>query len=97
MFNIDYSIVKDQLSFKKNIVIVTHKSPDGDALGSSLALFHALKSNHNVEVIVPNEYPYYLKWLPGNDKVMIYEGNETECDKIINHADIIFCLDFKKL
>ena len=78
MFSIDYPFVKKKLSEKKNIVITTHKTPDGDALGSSLALFHALTQNHNVNIIVPNEYPACLKWLPGNDRVIVYEGNEVK-------------------
>ena len=59
MSTIDYTFIKKFLLTKKNIVITTHKTPDGDALGSSLALYHELKHNHNVNVIVPNEYPYY--------------------------------------
>tara|TARA_B100001250_G_scaffold412526_1_gene443971 strand:- start:2662 stop:3660 length:999 start_codon:yes stop_codon:yes gene_type:complete len=97
MLNIDYPFIQNFLSEKKNIIITTHKTPDGDALGSSLALFHALSHKHNIHVIVPNEYPHYLKWLPGNDTVMIYEYNETQCNSLINKADLIFCLDFNKL
>ena len=97
MLNIDYPFIQNFLSEKKNIIITTHKTPDGDALGSSLALFHVLSNNHNVHVIVPNEYPNNLKWLPGNDDVIIYEHNEIECDSLISNADLIFCLDFNKL
>ena len=93
----DYPFIKNFLSTDRNIVVTTHKTPDGDALGSSLALFHALKGNHNVTVIVPNEYPDFLKWLPSNDKVIIYEGNESVSNDLINKADLIFCLDFNKL
>ena len=57
MFQVDFISIKKNLSSCKNIIIVTHKTPDGDALGSSLALYHELKKNHNVNVIVPNEYP----------------------------------------
>jgi len=97
MLTIDYSFIKDFLSTKKNIVITTHKTPDGDALGSSLALYNQLKKNHNVDVIVPNEYPHYLKWLPGSNEVLIYEGNESICDNVIQNADLLFFLDFNKL
>ena len=92
----DYNFIKNLLSTKKNIVITTHKTPDGDALGSSLAMLHAFKDHHEVSVIVPNEYPYYLKWMPSNKDVLIYEGNELVCNDIISNADIIFCLDFNK-
>ena len=97
MFSIDYSFVKNFLSEKKNIVITTHKTPDGDALGSSLALFHILNNNHHVNVIVPNEYPHYLKWLPGNCDVIVYEGDELHANDLIQQADLIFCLDFNKI
>ena len=97
MFTVDYSFISNFLSEKKNIVITTHKTPDGDALGSSLALFHALKKNHNINVIVPNEYPHYLKWLPGNENVIVYEGNEIDSDSIIKEAELVFCLDFNKI
>ena len=79
----------------KNIVITTHRSPDGDAMGSSLALYHMLKKlNHQVNIITPNDYPDFLHWLPGNESVIIYEGNEEKANKITEHADIIFLLDF---
>jgi len=93
----EYPFVKQLLSIKKNIVVVTHKTPDGDALGSSLALLHAFKNMHNITVIVPNEYPHYLKWLPASKNVMIYENNELECDPLLEQADVLFCLDFNKL
>ena len=94
MFTIDYPFVQNFLAEKKNIIITTHKTPDGDALGSSLALFHALNKDHNVNVIVPNEYPHYLKWLPGNDIVIVYEGSEVQANELIGQADLLFCLDF---
>ena len=97
MFRVDYPFIKNFLSKKRNIIITTHKTPDGDALGSSLALFHILKNNHNVTVIVPNDYPHYLKWMPGHDDVLRYEGNERRSDALINQSDLIFCLDFNKL
>ncbi len=87
-----------ELSQARNIVIVPHKGPDGDAIGSSLGLMHFLKNKgHNVDVIAPNEYPRFLKWLPGNDQVMIYEKDKTKADELINDADIVFALDFNHL
>lgn len=87
-----------ELSQARNIVIVPHKGPDGDAIGSSLGLMHFLKNKgHDVDVIAPNEYPRFLKWLPGNDQVMIYEKDKTRADELINDADIVFALDFNHL
>ncbi|MCL6219993.1 DHH family phosphoesterase [Zunongwangia pacifica] len=87
-----------ELSKSNNIVIVPHKGPDGDAMGSTLALMHFLKNKgHNANVIAPNEYPNFLKWLPGNDEVIIYEENKKQADDIIEKAEIIFTLDFNDL
>jgi len=87
--------IKQLLSTKRKIVIVPHKNPDGDAIGSTLGLFHYLvKGNHNVHVLVPNDYPPFLKWMPGNDTILKYDSQTKICDALINDADIIFTLDF---
>ncbi|MAG87126.1 MAG: DHH family phosphoesterase [Flavobacteriaceae bacterium] len=87
-----------ELSKANNIVIVPHKGPDGDAMGSTLALMHFLKDKgHNANVIAPNEYPNFLKWLPGNDQVIIYDESKKLADDIIEKAEIIFTLDFNDL
>jgi len=87
-----------ELANANNIVIVPHKGPDGDAMGSTLALMHFLKDKgHNATVIAPNEYPDFLKWLPGNDEVIIYEEDKKTADEIIEKAEIIFTLDFNDL
>jgi len=76
-------------------VIVTHWSPDGDAMGSSLALYHFLKKlGHTVQVLVPNAYPDFLTWLPGNKQVLNYQESPLKCDKIIEKAEVIYTLDF---
>ena len=62
----EISEIKELLSSPKNIVIVPHRNPDGDAIGSSLAVYHYLKNKgHNATVVSPNDYPDFLKWLPG--------------------------------
>lgn len=91
----DIASIKQLLSTKKKIVIVPHKNPDGDAIGSTLGLFHyLLKGNHNVHVIVPNDYPSFLKWIPGNDTILKYDSQSKISDALINDADIVFTLDF---
>ena len=91
----DITSIKQLLSTKRKIVIVPHKNPDGDAIGSTLGLFHYLvKGNHNVHVLVPNDYPPFLKWMPGNDTILKYDSQTKICDALINDADIIFTLDF---
>lgn len=94
----EISELKSILNSKKNIVIVTHWSPDGDAMGSSLGLYNFLiQKDHNVNVITPNDYPPFLNWLPGNDKVIDSNKNREEAESIIAKADIIFTLDFNSL
>ena len=83
------------LSKDKKIVITTHTNPDGDAIGSSLALYHFLKkSNYDVNVITPNQHPEFLNWVPGCEEVIIYDHNINKAKKIIKNSDIIFTLDF---
>ena len=86
------------LSIPRKVVIVTHKNPDGDAIGSSLALFNYLQlKGHEVNVIVPNDYPDFLKWLNGNNKIVNFEFKYKKAKEIINNAHVIFCLDFNSL
>lgn len=91
----DIKSIKTLLSTPKKIVIVPHKNPDGDAIGSTLGLYHfLLKSNHDVHLIVPNDYPTFLKWIPGENSILKHDTNTENCDKLINNADIMFTLDF---
>jgi len=90
--------VKELLEKKKNIVITTHHRPDGDAMGSSLALYNYLKSKKKtVSVITPSDYPDFLHWLPANKTVVNYEAAPKNADKLIAKADLIFCLDYNSL
>src|SRR5690349_14694194 len=90
--------IKILFQSQKKIVITTHNHPDGDAMGSSLGLYNYLiQRNHEVRVIVPSDYPSFLKWMKGNDEVLNYEKSSAEADKSIADADIIFCLDFNRM
>lgn len=81
-----------------HVVIVTHKNPDGDALGSTLALAAVLnKLLHNVKVVLPNDFPPVFNFLPGIEKVIIGEMNPDEAVAAFEKADLIFCLDFNSL
>ena len=94
----DISDIKQLLSNPKHIVIVPHKNPDGDAIGSTLGLCHyLLKYNHHVTVIAPNDYPIFLKWIPGEETVLKYDSETKNCDELIEKSDIIFTLDFNDL
>ena len=90
--------VKALLNEPKKIVIITHWSPDGDAMGSSLGLYNYLiQKKHKVTVITPNDYPSFLFWLPGNKQVINNSLKSTPAKKAVAKADIIFCLDFNSL
>lgn len=90
--------IKQLLSLPKHIVIVPHKNPDGDAMGSTLGLYHYLiKLNHKATVISPNDYPNFLKWIPGDNTVLKYDSQTNVCNELIEKADIIFTLDFNAL
>lgn len=82
----------------KQFVIIAHTNPDGDAIGSSLALYHYLKFlRKNVCVIMPNQFPDFLRWLPGADNIMNYDYYTDVANRRIAEADVICCLDFNKL
>lgn len=79
----------------RKIVIVTHWNPDGDAIGSSLALYHFLKkTGKDVKCIVPNSFPEFLQWMPGASTIINYEAQETKALKLLQNAELIFALDF---
>ena len=90
-----FSDLKKLLSRIKTASIVTHVNPDGDAMGSSLGLYHYLKSKgKNIKVIVPNAFPDFLAWMPASKQAMIFEGNEAGVKKQLEKSDIVFILDF---
>ncbi|MDA8692669.1 bifunctional oligoribonuclease/PAP phosphatase NrnA [Saprospiraceae bacterium] len=94
----EISEIKDLLAFPKNIAIITHRNPDGDALGSSLGLrFFLDKFNHNTKVILPSEYPSNFAFLGGVQDCIVYDLKQAETKEVLKNADIIFCLDFNAL
>jgi phosphoesterase RecJ-like protein len=94
----DIKNIKLLLDSPKQIVIVPHKNPDGDAIGSTLGLYHyLLKHNQNAIVIAPNDYPDFLKWMPEESKILKYDSQKEQSDVLIKDADIIFTLDFNAL
>jgi phosphoesterase RecJ-like protein len=90
--------LKEELSIPRKIVITTHQGPDGDAMGSSLALFHFLKKqSHDVSVITPNDYPDFLHWLPANNEVINYMRQKKTAETLIKNATHIFHLDYNHI
>jgi len=90
--------VKKLLASPQKIVIVGHKNPDGDAVGSCLGLsFFLNRLGHKVNVIMPNDFPDFLKWLPGCDDIIIHDKDTNKSITTINNANVIFTLDFNAL
>ena len=96
MENIDK--LKSLLAVPKDIVITSHRNPDGDAIGASLATYLYLnKLGHTVHVIFPSEYPDFVAWMPDADKITIYDIEPEKSEELAKRADIIFCLDYNSL
>lgn len=82
----------------ESIVITAHRSPDGDAVGSSLALWHYLKAkSKNAKVILPDGFAEFLAWMPGVDEILLHSDSPNEVEEAIKEADLIFCLDYNDL
>ncbi|WP_033148563.1 bifunctional oligoribonuclease/PAP phosphatase NrnA [Prevotella sp. P6B1] len=92
----DQLALMDQLISDANtILVVCHKSPDGDAIGSSLAWAEFLRMRgKDVTVLVPDQYPDFLKWLPNTEKIVRYDKHTEKGDMLLKIADLVFCLDF---
>jgi phosphoesterase RecJ-like protein len=72
-----------------------HQKPDGDAMGSALAVYHFLKAlGHQVTVISPTNWATFLNWMPGCGQVLDFEKNRDAAKDLVSHADMLFCLDF---
>ena len=92
------SVAKKLLNTPKNIVVVGHKNPDGDAVGSSLGLSNFLRQlGHQVTTVMPNDFPDFLKWIPEANTIINFEQHLDETLKVIAKADLIFTLDFNAL
>ena len=90
--------LKRFLEKPRNIVIVGHRNPDGDAMGSTLALKHYLgKKGHDCTVVVPNDSPDFLHWLPGSETTYRFDWQNSQSHRVISNSDIIFLLDFNAL
>src|SRR3972149_4495767 len=90
--------IKQLITNSKGIVITTHKSPDGDAIGSSLGLYLFLKKiNQNVTVIVPDGFPTFLNWMSKVEEIIYFDSNNEKAKDLIQKSDIIFSLDYNSL
>ncbi|HQI69783.1 MAG TPA: DHH family phosphoesterase [Bacteroidales bacterium] len=86
--------VQEKLNAAKNIVVISHNNPDGDAVGSVLAMWLYLKKKYHAIAILPNDFPDFYKWMPGAESIKIGNKSKEECAELLANADLIFCLDF---
>ncbi len=89
--------LRELLASPRNIAIITHYNPDGDAMGSSLGLCAVLKKlGHDARVVLPNTPPLNLHWIPGADQAIAHDRQKEACDRAVRECDVLFCLDFNK-
>lgn len=90
--------VKDLLKHPTEILITSHYNPDGDAIGSSLAMVAYLRmKGHTVHLILPNDFPDFLGWMPGIEETVIYFHHSKLADRLLASAELIFCLDYNAI
>ncbi len=98
MKHLGFSEVKSLLNSPKKIVVIPHYNPDGDAIGSALGLYHYLiQKEHKTNIIVPNDYPKFLKWLTGTSLIINFESHAEKANEVLLSADLIFTVDFNAL
>ena len=74
--------LKGRMKQGNRVVITAHRSPDGDAIGSSLAMKHLLAHlDVDAQVIMPDAYAKFLQWLPGHDEVWFHERSPEACEQ----------------
>ena len=89
--------MKELLDRSKNIVICAHVNPDGDAIGSSLAMKHYFeRKGKKATVIVPNVFPDFLKWLPGADDILVHTKQDVQAKAVIEAADLVVVCDLNQ-
>ena len=89
--------VKKMLDDAQNVVITCHTSPDGDAIGTSLALWEYLtRKGKNATVIVPNYFPDFLKWMNGADRILLFDRNRALSKNFFNRADLLVAIDYNE-
>lgn len=95
----DYSAACRLIEAAHRVVVFTHMSPDGDAMGSSLGIMHWFREAYrldDVSVIVPNAFPDFLHWMPGAEEVLVYDedADKERAENRVAQADLLICTDF---
>ena len=93
-----FHVLNTVIQAPKKITVVSHVNPDGDAIGSSLAFSQFLrKLGHEVEVMVSNDFPEFLAWMPGASQIHVYDKESEHCDRILESSDVMAILDFNHI
>ena len=86
--------LKRELEKAKKLCLISHHNPDGDAIGSILSVYHLLKEDYQIEMIVPSGFPDFLSWIPGSELIINAQKDKEKAENALKSADIIFCMDF---
>lgn len=93
----EFKLLNKKINEANNILISSHVGPDGDAVGSSLGLYHYLKNRgKNVTVVLPNEFPDFIAWLKDADKIILHNKEKDRAEQLAKDADLIFSLDYNE-
>jgi phosphoesterase RecJ-like protein len=96
--NFEFDTIKELVGHGKLVAVTSHHNPDGDAIGSVIAMTLLLrKLGVEAFALVPNDYPGFLKWMTGSDEIIMFKHSEEKAKDIIFRADLIFCLDYNAL
>ena len=94
----EFKEIKELFATPQTIAVIPHKNADGDAIGSALACVHYFNSKgHQAKVVSPNDYPDFLKWIPGTDKVLKFDMQNKQSKKWLDKSSVIFLMDFNEL
>ena len=89
------SLLRSLIDGADSIVLCVHQNPDGDAMGSMLGMGEALRMlGKDPLMVVPDQFPDYLHWLPNSEKVVRYDKRKDFVDTVLKIADLVICLDF---
>ncbi|MCB9169145.1 MAG: bifunctional oligoribonuclease/PAP phosphatase NrnA [Flavobacteriales bacterium] len=92
------AVLRDLIGPPHRLVIISHYNPDGDAMGSSLGLAHALRGmGRDVDVVMPNTPPAFLQWMPGYPEVVCADRARDRAEQLLRQADVVLCLDFNRM
>lgn len=94
----DIKMFEKLVETSTNVILTCHVRPDGDAIGSTLGLYHVLRGlGKNATVVVPDQPPKTLNFLPGIREIAVYTRHDPYCQRMVEEADLIICCDFNTM